>query len=130
MIVSPGCDMPMTCPWRTPLPAPQAVKNTDQCREMIKDYTGPDDSGIRIELPDYEHLEKPLHRGFHPGFRPVCRLHLYDGRRQGRQGSTSAIRSTSSRTSTPSGRTWSAARRWASPTRSTMCINGQIGTSP
>ena len=23
MIVSPGCDMPMTCPWRTPLPAPR-----------------------------------------------------------------------------------------------------------
>ena len=27
---------------------------------MLKDYTGPDDSGIQIELPDYEHLERPF----------------------------------------------------------------------
>ena len=38
----------------------QAVKNTEQCREMIKDYTGPDDSGIVVELPDYDHLERPF----------------------------------------------------------------------
>ena len=60
MIVSPGCDMPYDVPVENTVACSQAVKNTDQCREMIKDYTGPDDSGIRIELPDYEHLKKPF----------------------------------------------------------------------
>ena len=60
MIISPGCDMPYDVPVENTVACSQAVKNTEQCREMLKDYTGPDDSGIQIELPDYEHLERPF----------------------------------------------------------------------
>ena len=60
LIVSPGCDMPYDVPLENTIACMQAVKNTEQCRGMIKDYTGPDDSGIVVELPDYEHLERPF----------------------------------------------------------------------
>ena len=60
LIVSPGCDMPYDVPLENTIACMQAVKNTEQCREMIKDYTGPDDSGIVVELPDYDHLERPF----------------------------------------------------------------------
>ena len=60
LIVSPGCDMPYEVPLENTIACMQAVKNTEQCREMIKDYTGPDDSGIVVELPDYDHLERPF----------------------------------------------------------------------
>lgn len=60
MIVSPGCDMPYDVPVENTVACSQAVKNTDQVREMIKDYSGSALDGIVVELPDYEHLEKPL----------------------------------------------------------------------
>ena len=37
----------------------QAVYETDSVREMLKNYVA-EDEDIEVELPDYEHLEKPL----------------------------------------------------------------------
>ncbi len=59
MIVSPGCDMPYDVPVENTVACSQAVKNTEQVRALIKDYTKADDD-IQVELPDYEHLERPL----------------------------------------------------------------------
>lgn len=60
MIVSPGCDMPYDVPLENTIACSQAVKNTEQARELIKGYEGPDLSDIVIELPDYDKLEKPF----------------------------------------------------------------------
>lgn len=60
LIVSPGCDMPYDVPLENTIACAQAVQNTDQVREMIKDYEGPDMSDIVIDIPDYENLEKPF----------------------------------------------------------------------
>ena len=63
LIVSPGCDMPYDVPVENTVACSQGVKNTEQVREMVKDYTASDDD-IQVELPDYEHLTKPLVEAF------------------------------------------------------------------
>ncbi|MCI9121131.1 MAG: uroporphyrinogen decarboxylase [Oscillibacter sp.] len=60
LIISPGCDMPYDVPVENTVACSQAVKNTDQVREMIKDYSGSSLDGIEVELPDYEHLPRPF----------------------------------------------------------------------
>lgn len=60
LIISPGCDMPYDVPVENTVACSQAVKNTDQVREMIKDYSGGSLDGIEVELPDYEHLPRPF----------------------------------------------------------------------
>jgi uroporphyrinogen decarboxylase len=59
LIVSPGCDMPYNVPIENTIGCVQAVKHTDDVREMIKNYEAVDES-ITVELPDYDHLERPL----------------------------------------------------------------------
>lgn len=60
LIISPGCDMPYDVPVENTVACSQAVKNTDQVREMIKDYSGSSLDGIEVEMPDYEHLPRPF----------------------------------------------------------------------
>jgi uroporphyrinogen decarboxylase len=59
LIVSPGCDMPYDTPPENSVGCEQAVHETAQTRELLADYTRelPD---IELELPDYEHLPRPL----------------------------------------------------------------------
>lgn len=58
-ILAPGCDMPYDVPVENTIGIVQAVNETDSVREMLKNYVAQDDD-IDVELPDYEHLEKPL----------------------------------------------------------------------
>ena len=63
LIVAPGCDMPYDIPIENTIAVVQAVRDVDRYRELLKDYESSDD-GMEIELPDYEHLEKPLVEAF------------------------------------------------------------------
>ncbi len=60
MIVSPGCDMPYDVPLENTIACAQAVKSTEQAREMIVGYEGMDLSDIEVEIPDYDKLERPF----------------------------------------------------------------------
>lgn len=59
LIVAPGCDMPYDVPAENTIAAAQAVLNTDQVREMVKNYEVVDEN-IEVELPDYDNLERPF----------------------------------------------------------------------
>lgn len=59
LIVSPGCDMPYSVPMENTVACVQAIKHTESAREMIKNYEAVDTLGD-VELPDYDHLEKPF----------------------------------------------------------------------
>jgi len=59
LIVAPGCDMPYDIPVENTIGVQQAVHQTEQIREMVKNYEG---TSIEFEgeLPDYPNLERPL----------------------------------------------------------------------
>ncbi len=59
LIIAPGCDMPYDVPLENAIAAAQAVHDTETVRKMVENYEAPKED-IYIELPDYEHLEKPL----------------------------------------------------------------------
>lgn len=63
LIIAPGCDMPFAVPIENTIGVVQAIRETDAVREMVKDYVAVDDTAD-VELPDYEHLEKPLVEAF------------------------------------------------------------------
>ena len=63
LVVAPGCDMPFETPFENTIGCSQAVLQTDQVREMVRDYTATEDT-LDVELPDYEHLNKPLVEAF------------------------------------------------------------------
>ena len=58
-ILAPGCDMPYDCPVENAIGVAQAVLDTDNIREMVKNYVAVDDD-IQVELPDYNNLSKPF----------------------------------------------------------------------
>ncbi|MDK2801073.1 MAG: hypothetical protein PWP27_2114 [Clostridiales bacterium] len=61
LIIAPGCDMPYNIPFENTIAAQQAVHETDEVREMLKNYESIDeDENIEVEIPDYAHLNKPL----------------------------------------------------------------------
>ena len=60
LIVAPGCDMPYDIPLENTIAVAQAVRQTNEVREMVKNYEAVDNIDIDIELPDYENLKKPL----------------------------------------------------------------------
>ncbi|MDD3244289.1 MAG: uroporphyrinogen decarboxylase family protein [Eubacteriales bacterium] len=59
LIISPGCDMPYDVPVENGIGVAQAVLQTEEVRAMVANYVAQDD-GIEVELPDYEHLPRPL----------------------------------------------------------------------
>jgi len=59
LIIAPGCDMPYAVPVENAIGVAQAVLHTDDTRKMVENYVAVDDS-IDVELPDYEHLTRPL----------------------------------------------------------------------
>jgi len=59
LIVAPGCDMPYKVPVENTIGVAQAVLNTEDTRKMVENYVAADDD-IEVELPDYEHLPRPL----------------------------------------------------------------------
>lgn len=58
-ILAPGCDMPYAVPVENTIGVVQAIHEPDSVREILKNYVAADED-IDVELPDYEHLEKPL----------------------------------------------------------------------
>lgn len=58
-VLAPGCDIPYDVPVENTIGVVQALYETESVREMLKNYVADDDT-IDVELPDYEHLEKPL----------------------------------------------------------------------
>ena len=58
-IVAPGCDMPYAIPAENAIGTCQAVLETETVRKMVENYVS-DTLDIDVELPDYEHLKKPL----------------------------------------------------------------------
>ena len=60
LILAPGCDMPYDTPVENTIGCMEAVRNPDTVRQMLADYSAPDTFNIPVELPDYEHLTRPL----------------------------------------------------------------------
>jgi uroporphyrinogen decarboxylase len=58
-IVAPGCDMPYDVPVENVIAVTQAALNTDQVREMIKNYETTD-FDMEIDLPEYDGLSRPF----------------------------------------------------------------------
>ncbi len=58
-IVAPGCDMPFAVPIENTVAVAQAVWQTEEVREMLKNYVAVEDD-IDVELPQYDALSKPL----------------------------------------------------------------------
>lgn len=58
-IVAPGCDMPYAVPVENTIGAAQAALETESVRKMVENYVSAtfDED---VELPDYEHLPRPL----------------------------------------------------------------------
>ena len=59
IIVAPGCDMPYAIPVENVIGTAQAVLETESVRTMVENYVS-DTLNIDVDLPDYEHLSKPL----------------------------------------------------------------------
>ena len=58
-IVAPGCDMPYAVPVENAIGAAQAALETESVRKMVENYVSAS-FDIDVELPDYEHLPRPL----------------------------------------------------------------------
>ncbi len=58
-ILAPGCDMPYDVPIENTIGVAQAALETDEVRELVKNYTAVDED-IAVDLPDYAGLKKPL----------------------------------------------------------------------
>ncbi len=59
LIIAPGCDMPYDVPVDNGIAVAQAVLQTAEVREMLKNYVAVEDD-IQVDLPDYDSLTKPL----------------------------------------------------------------------
>lgn len=59
-IISPGCDMPYDVPIENTIAVAQAVKQTEEAKEMVRNYNAIDEMDIDVQIPDYNNLEKPL----------------------------------------------------------------------
>lgn len=59
-ILAPGCDMPYDVPVENTIGVAQACLETDNVREMVKNYQAEDIDTSGVVLPDYAHLQKPL----------------------------------------------------------------------
>ena len=59
LIIAPGCDMPFAVPVENTIAVAQAVWQTGEVREMLKNYVAAEED-ISVELPDYDALKKPL----------------------------------------------------------------------
>ncbi len=59
-IIAPGCDMPYEVPVENGIGVAQAALETDEVREIVKNYQTEEIDTSGVVLPDYENLEKPL----------------------------------------------------------------------
>ncbi len=59
LIIAPGCDMPYDLPVESSIAVQQAIRQTDEVRVILKNYTEIADD-IEVEIPDYDKLDKPF----------------------------------------------------------------------
>ncbi len=60
LIISPGCDMPFDIPFDNVVGVMQAIREPETARLMVASYQMEEVDLDAVELPDYDHLEKPL----------------------------------------------------------------------
>jgi len=60
LIISPGCDMPYDTPVENVIGVAEAIRNPAQTRKILENYQQADMDLSHVEIPDYQHLEKPL----------------------------------------------------------------------
>ena len=60
LILAPGCDMPYDTPIENVVGCLQAVRDPDETRVMLENYSAPQIDLDSVEIPDYQHLQKPL----------------------------------------------------------------------
>lgn len=63
LIIAPGCDMPYDVPIENTIAVAEAARDIPKAKELVANYEAVDDD-IEVEIPDYEHLEKPLLEAF------------------------------------------------------------------
>lgn len=59
-ILSPGCDMPFDTPIENTVGVLQTVRDPEKTRMMVANYQAEELDLDAVQIPDYEHLEKPL----------------------------------------------------------------------
>lgn len=59
LVVSPGCDMPYDTPVENTIGAMEAVRDHERIHALVANYTSSLEN-IKVEMPDYANLEKPL----------------------------------------------------------------------
>jgi uroporphyrinogen decarboxylase len=59
LIISPGCDMPYDTPVENTIGAMEAVRDHERIHALVANYTSSLEN-IKVEMPDYANLEKPL----------------------------------------------------------------------
>jgi uroporphyrinogen decarboxylase len=59
-VLAPGCDMPYDTPVENVIGVVEAVRDPERARQLLAHYDAVDHFNIPVELPDYEHLSRPL----------------------------------------------------------------------
>lgn len=60
LILAPGCDMPYDTPIENTVGCLQAVRNPEETRKMLANYSAPQLDLDAVVIPDYKNLPKPL----------------------------------------------------------------------
>ncbi len=60
LVISPGCDMPYDTPIENTIACSQAVRDYENTKKALENYTAQDFSQIEVDIPDYKSLTKPL----------------------------------------------------------------------
>jgi uroporphyrinogen decarboxylase len=60
LILAPGCDMPYDTPIENTVGCLQAVRNPEETKKMLANYSAPELDLDSVVIPDYQHLSKPL----------------------------------------------------------------------
>ncbi len=60
LILAPGCDMPFDTPIENVVGCLQAVRNPEETKIMLENYSAPKMDLDSVVIPDYAHLDKPL----------------------------------------------------------------------
>lgn len=60
LIISPGCDMPYDVPIENVIGTAEAIRDSEQARQILTHYQAAELDLDAVVLPDYAHLKKPL----------------------------------------------------------------------
>lgn len=60
LVLAPGCDMPYDTPIENTVGCLQAVRDPEETKKMLANYSAPQLDLDAVVIPDYQHLSKPL----------------------------------------------------------------------